>query len=192
MFRTRTLAVLVGAALATVAAPAAAQSAQPSLASTERTPAPVDGSGSAYTTRWYGGETLAADALSYVTAAVGGAVGSRAVAYTGLAGFVVATPIIHFTHGNVGAGFASLGLRAGLPALGVAGLYLCPVDQDAGFHISGCQLGSLMLGVGLDVLVVPPVDAAVFAHERVRKRPEIGLVPMIDRHQAGLAIGGAF
>ena len=113
------------------------------------------------------------------------------MAYAGIASFVLASPIIHFAHGNIGAGFASLGLRVGPPALGVAAAYLCPQNKSLQESL-GCFYGAFMLAVGPEVFAVPLIDAEVFAHKRVRERPEVGLVPVVGRDHAGLALGGEF
>lgn len=70
-------------------------------------------------THWYGYETLATDgaalllavpALTSNTSAVQSVFGVGSVMTYGLG-----APIVHFAHGHVGAGFADLGLRVGMP-----------------------------------------------------------------------------
>lgn len=66
---------------------------------------------------WYGWQTLIADAAS--AAVLTGGLVSWTVESTvaGYAGLLLATPIVHGIHGNVGRGLASFGLRLLLPSL---------------------------------------------------------------------------
>ena len=75
---------------------------------------------------WYGYQTLIADALSRFALLAGG-VGAKASEPTvaGYVGFVLASPIVHMAHGNVGPGFGSIGTRLIVPWIG-AGMERSP------------------------------------------------------------------
>jgi hypothetical protein len=99
---------------------------------------------------------------------------SDALATTALLGYGFGAGIVHFVHGNTGRGFASFGVRLGMPLAGAivgAGLdsgcnsYLCEAD--------GAAIG-LLLGMGGAIAI----DAAVFAYDDP--------VPQTDRHRFSL------
>ncbi|HVU03841.1 MAG TPA: hypothetical protein VHE30_18910, partial [Polyangiaceae bacterium] len=82
------------------------------------------------TRTWYGWQTLIADGVSAAALTAGevsfSAQGSKetatptALLLIGLSGATLGAPIVHWSHGRAGAGFASLGLR--LSALTLIGL----------------------------------------------------------------------
>jgi hypothetical protein len=110
-------------ALALLMAPQLGASAQagevPPVAPIERT-APVERT-------WYGWQILLADAASIACAAIT----EHGECIVGLA---LSGPVVHSLHGHVGRGFASLGLRVGLPLLGGiigASFANCPEQETA-------------------------------------------------------------
>jgi hypothetical protein len=117
-------------------------------------------------THWYGWQTLLVDGAS-LGAFVGGFWLKPAnqdwsvVSIVGVGGYAVGAPIVHWSHGRVGVGFASLSFRVGLPALALL-LASTPCST------SECSEQSLALGFGL--LAIPAaivLDAAWLARERL-------------------------
>lgn len=157
--------------------------------STERTPK----------SEWYGWQILTADATSMMVA-LGGTVSleNGKPAILGSIGYLVASPIIHGAHGNGGAALGSLGLRAGLPAVGtLAGIF---IGAGSGHGESGMYsaavggVSGFVLGVGLATFL----DTAILAHEvkkptvdeasKVQIRPNIA----VSQKGAQVSLSGAF
>ncbi len=116
-------------------------------------------------TRWYGWQNLIVDggvivgglALSAATAEAGGVVL--------VTGYFFGGPIVHWSHGQVGRGFASLGIRVAAPLL-FAGLGYAVFQRDgSGADLRG--LAGAILGFGLGVVSAIVVDAAALAYEKV-------------------------
>jgi hypothetical protein len=120
--------------------------------------------------KWYGSHTLIADGSSLVT---------LVVPPLGIGGYLFATPIVHWAHGNVGTGFASLGVRILAPAVGAVG----------GCAAGGCEgrgnYSGAAVGLAIGCLGAIALDAFVFAYEeepsasvpRVQWRPTLGATP---------------
>jgi hypothetical protein len=119
--------------------------------------------------RWYGWQILAIDLGAIGLSSLGGAVSNTpgGVALTtigGLAAFF-GGPIVHWAHGYVGRGFASMfGLRLGLPLGG--GL----LGASLGCAASGCRSDAAIvigagIGVGLGWITGLIVDIAVLAYD---------------------------
>jgi len=99
----------------------------------------------------------------------------------GLAGYVVGAPIVHLSHGRVGAAAASFGLRTALPIAGMmAGFKLGPNDlacsgsspaEDGGHGDGGGCSGSItgaMGGLLLGTIAAVTIDAKYLSnYERV-------------------------
>jgi len=116
-------------------------------------------------THWYGWQTLLVDG-----AALGVTVGGfwlrpahqdwSVVSIAGIGAWAVGAPVVHWSHGRVGVGFASLGLRLALPALGLL-LLSTPCSG------SECSEQILAASLGLAIIPAPMVlDAAWLARER--------------------------
>ncbi|HYJ08047.1 MAG TPA: hypothetical protein VEX18_03540 [Polyangiaceae bacterium] len=135
---------------------------------------------------WYGWQTLTADGASMLlllagaVAAENDTVGDSGdtMVTMGLIGYEFAPGIVHFAHGNPGRGFASFGMRLGMP---IAGAFLGAATASGcdGFEceVSGAALG-LLLGMGGAMAI----DAAVFAYddpERTDQGGEARLVPLV-------------
>lgn len=113
---------------------------------------------------WYGWQTLVADGAG-VTMALGLGIPALTAEQTGLlfvapVGVALGPPIVHWAHGQLGAGFLSLGMRAasaGIPAV-IAAAGQGSGEFDAAFP-------AILTGVVLYVVTVI-VDAAVLAYER--------------------------
>ncbi|HEU4407671.1 MAG TPA: hypothetical protein VFS43_20570 [Polyangiaceae bacterium] len=116
--------------------------------------------------RWYGWQTLAADGASIALIAVGSSSDASGLAVVGSLGLFLASPSVHWAHGHLGKGFASLGLRAGPTAL--LGVGLVVVDQgdqpSAGRNVAG----GILIGLGaLGALAAPVADSLALAREEV-------------------------
>jgi hypothetical protein len=147
---------------------------------------------------WYGWQTLIADGTAALLGAVAvpfagefeqvaGAVGVAAVGT-----YVLAAPVVHFVHGNVGRGFGSLALRATLPVVfGFVGGKAESCSEGQWF----CGLAGAAVGATIGVVSAAIIDGAVLAHETVPARskdtvPNVGF--MFDGKQAAVTLRGAF
>ncbi len=149
--------------------------------------------------RWYGWETLVADGVD-VAAFLGGvklssqrsggdSTGS-ALAWFGLLGYELAPGFVHFVHRNPGRGFASFGLRLGLPLAGAfIGLALASGCNRSLCEASGGGAG-ILLGMGGAVAI----DAAVLAYEDPKpaagRGPRMMPLASVTPHQAWIGLGG--
>jgi hypothetical protein len=116
-------------------------------------------------TYWYGWQTLIADGTSLVVLPVlGGATQSEALLGMAVGGYFLAPPVIHAVHGRWGMTFASLGIRLGLPTVGV--LLGAAADQDeCGGDLClpvGAAIG-FIIGIGGAVTI----DAALLSDEKI-------------------------
>lgn len=146
---------------------------------------------------WYGWQTLIADAPSLTAFAAGLSMmdsssldGSRLM-WAGIAGYELAPAIIHFVHHNPGRGFASFGMRFGLP---LAGAFI-GASLASGCNTDLCEAGGAGIGAVLGMGGAVAIDAAVLAYDD-RKRsvaPGAGLMPLasVSPHQAWIGVGGA-
>jgi hypothetical protein len=134
---------------------------------------------------WYGDQVLACDgaALGLLLLAAATAAGNSnndnfALPGTLLVGsgltYLLGGPIVHFAHDEVGKGFGSLALRAGMPfALaivgGVAGLVAGGSASNGGNNdgaLSGLLIGA-GVGFGLGIVGAIAIDAAALSEERI-------------------------
>lgn len=167
-------------------------------------PAPV-----AMTERqWFGWQTLIADAITMSLffggiAAEGDTGGIIALGYLG---YIHASPIIHWVHGNVGKGFASFGMRIGMPLVAagigaIVGLSTKDNDDDLAGFTSAAAFGAV-IGAGLGAAGASLIDALALAYTKPRPIPKDALVtapklklqPMFDvrANRASFGIGGSF
>ena len=123
---------------------------------------------------WYGYQTLIADGASLALMVAGGASGSGKVAGVGVTTYIFAPPIVHWAHGNVGWGFASMGLRlTAPPLLGVIGVIVgggfgadkTRSSTDAVDIATGAAVGGA-IGFLLGYAGVIALDSAVFGYEK--------------------------
>jgi len=157
-------------------------------------------------THWYGWQTLIAD---------GGSVALLFSPYTalvGITGYVVASPVIHGVHGQVGPAVGSALLRLTMPiGLALAGAAvaseLTPANSPNGL---GNVLLGLFGGALLGVVGASAIDASLLAWEparaasgtkgETRTAPSIALVPVLSPSPEargsdpirGLALVGSF
>jgi hypothetical protein len=117
--------------------------------------------------RWYGWQILITDVTGSLLSSTGGFVGSTggsALAILGATVTFFGGPIVHWAHGHVGRGFASMfGLRLGLPLGGAL------LGFTFGCAASACQTTPTVLaasiGAGLGALTGIIVDIAVLAYD---------------------------
>lgn len=118
--------------------------------------------------------------------------------YIGIAGHVIMGPVVHWSHGHVGKGFASLGLNVGMPAIGaiVGSLF---VDNRSGgiFAAFGLTGIGYILAPTLDMAilsteVVPDKSPAVPKAARLLLPTSVGFAPMLDQNRRGLMLVGQF
>jgi hypothetical protein len=143
--------------LAALSFAAVSLAASPSFAEDEPTPTK---------TKWYGWQTLIADggtvAATYVT-------GNP---FVFLGGYTLGAPIVHWAHGNVLNGFASLGVRIVAPI--IAGFVAGSLDRGG---VPDGRVNERAIGVGLlgGGLFASMFDAVVLARSTTT-RPSV-LVP---------------
>lgn len=124
---------------------------------------------------WYGWQTLIADGASLSALLAGGQ--EESLVALGLLGYEFAPGIIHFAHRNPGRGFASFGIRLGMPLAGAfIGAALASNCNDNLCEAGGAAVG-LLAGMGGAIAI----DAAVFAYDDP-KHPgrRVGLVPLVS------------
>jgi hypothetical protein len=132
---------------------------------------------------WYGYQPLVADGAALTVAVSGIAVKSGPVFATGFAPALLAPPILHFVHANIGFGLASLAIRACVPVtLGTVGLLATYGNWNP--DINAFYAGFLV-GWG----VASALDAAVFSWEKV-KPPERSGSSFTWQPNVGLGRGG--
>jgi hypothetical protein len=103
-----------------------------------------------------------AGSLLYTTGALIGGTGGLALQITGTVEWFFAGPIVHWAHGHLGRGFASMfGLRLGLPIGGalIGGL----IGASSGSSVAAYV--GVSLGVGFGALTGIIVDIAALAYD---------------------------
>lgn len=154
-------------------------------------------------TKWYGWQIVLVDSASLVTgllvsAATDGESGAGAGLF--LTGYALGGPIVHWSNGQVGKGFASLGLRLGAPSLGALSGLALGAALSGGDDISAVVGGVLgMLGGGIAAVVI---DSAVLARKTIvvtnehAARPKVQWTPTAGydakRQAATMGITGTF
>jgi len=123
--------------------------------------------------RWYGWQTLLADGLTstafLIAAAQDRSNDQEPYLVVGALGWFLAPPIIHFGHGNVAEGFASLGLRVAPVLLFAAWASEC-FNFDGGQGDEG-SCTALAVVAFLSIPAAVTVDAAVLAYDETKERP---------------------
>lgn len=110
-----------------------------------------------FESRWYGWQTLMVDGAAILIASD-----------VSVPIYVLGGPIVHWSHGNVGRGFGSLGLRVGAPLL-LAAAFVSGCDGDGDMGCLGEALIGLLLGSGAAIAI----DAAVIARDTVEVEDEV-------------------
>jgi hypothetical protein len=108
--------------------------------------------------KWYGWQTLAADAASVGVLVAGSATEIVPLAFVGFGGYLAGPPLIHRAHKHSGRATASLLLRIGLPLAGAAvGAAVADCSEDAFL----CPLGEMVIGYGIGAAAAVLVDASM-------------------------------
>jgi len=150
-------------------------------------------------TTWYGWQTLIGVVAGDIVTIIGNSSNTEVLAYIGVGGHVLTGPIVHWAHGYVGKGFASLGLNVGLPGQGLlSGLAISAGGADAGGVVIGFILG------GIGYIVAPTLDISLLSTETVDEAnttprgaralvpSSVALMPMLDQNRRGLMLVGRF
>jgi hypothetical protein len=151
--------------------------------------------------KWYGWQTLTADGASFAVLTMAVALGNQdrsrnsedlaAVAWFGVFGYELAPGIIHFVHRNPGRGFASMGLRLGMP---LAGAFLGASAASGCSDGFGCEADGIGLGILLGMSGAIAIDAAVLAYDdpKTPSRRGMSLMPLVavTQRQAWVGFGG--
>ena len=114
---------------------------------------------------WYGWQNLVVDGGVVVASAGLGAANGSAGGVLAVTGYLFGGPIVHWSHGQVGRGFASLGIRVGAPFLFATLGYVAFRGESRSDDFAGAI--GLVLGFGFGVLSAIIIDAAALAYERV-------------------------
>lgn len=128
-------------------------------------------------THWYGWQNMIVDGASIGVFVFGLTRESAPIAWSGVMGMGLGSAAVHFTHDNVGRGFASVGLRVALPALGY---FIGNAASCGGGHEDyegGCEWMPQVIGLGVGALVAMAIDDGALAHEDVKKTPENTVIP---------------
>jgi len=120
-------------------------------------------------THWYGWQNLIVDGGVIVGGLVLTGATNEAGGVVLVTGYFFGGPIVHWSHGQVGRGFASLGIRVAAPLL-FAGLGYAVFQRDGSGDLRG--LAGAILGFGLGVLSAIVIDAAALAYEKVDDEDE--------------------
>ncbi|MBX3208538.1 MAG: hypothetical protein KF764_26130 [Labilithrix sp.] len=164
---------------------------------------------------WYGYQTLIADAASFSLLVGGIAARSGGVTTAGYLGFLLATPIVHMAHGNIGPGFGSIGLRLLVPLIGlgvgaIAGVIIGSSQGSGAFDrfgngangaVTGAVIGGLIAAGGCVAIdagglayTKERVDDRAVSLTRRRPAPWFTLAPSVDvrRDRASFGVAGQF
>lgn len=152
-------------------------------------PPPLDGSEFEPRTEWYGWQNLVLDGSAISLIALAAASDTSALSVAGMLTYVVGSPIVHWTHGNVGTGFGSLGMRVGAFATFVGGSIACASNSLDGS--SSNDGGCAVAVVGL--LLIPAsmaVDAAVLAYDDIppERTASSRLLPWVSKQREAVGV----
>ena len=161
------------------------------------------------TTEWYGYQNLIVDGASLALGIGIGAEDAGAGVAVFSLGYTLGGPTVHWAHGHLERGFASLGLRVGAPIVtallgGLVGLAASPGSDSDGIE-AGFVVGGAIGGIAGYVIAVA-VDDCVLAREPVSPPPAPGttaaspapsftLAPSFSRLREGgatLGVSGTF
>ena len=117
----------------------------------------------------YSSETMLLDGAAVAMFAYGVATETEPLPGLGILTYAIAPPIAHFTHGNVGKGFADAGIRIISPFLfAVPGLMIAiaATPNDHAERKTAMDIGGYT-GMALGAAFAMAIDALVLAKERV-------------------------
>jgi len=152
--------------------------------------------------RWYGWQTLVADAgavgLFGLAAFAGGDRDSTAAVAVGLIGlstYLAGGPIIHAAHGHSGKAGISVALRVGLPVLAWAiGFGVGSNSCHYAYDHEGCPTDYAAVATLFGVFTGVALDAALLGHEQAiappRNTPLVFFTPL--RSGGGLSLAARF
>ncbi|WP_437607562.1 hypothetical protein WMF20_42920 [Sorangium sp. So ce834] len=150
---------------------------------------------------WYGWEHLLVLGGAAILAPIAVGTENEVLAWWSFSTFALGGPVTHWANGNLGKGFASLGLNAGCTlGGGMVGLLVGRASDSRRWE----ELAGIMIGSSAGLLTANIIDIAVLEREerstadsyeyirlrppRLRLAPHVALAP--DR--ATLGLGGAF
>ena len=158
--------------------------------------------------RWYGWQTLTADAASITLIAAGISNHSDMLALPGVGGLVAAPSVIHLAHGNYGAAGGSLAMRAaGVPLAAGAGYAIgqaacSPASEDKDVPCSAVTANLALLGAAVFAVVL---DSAILGYDsgssdedtvvaRPRRDAALHIVPSLSlsRERSLVTLSGDF
>ncbi|AUX36992.1 MULTISPECIES: hypothetical protein [Sorangium] len=189
----------VGAPPTGVAPPGAPQ-ALPAWA-TSPSPWPPEGEQPSPKRVWYGWQHLLVLGGTAILAPIAVGTENEVLAWWSFSTFALGGPVTHWANGNLGKGFASLGLNAGCTlGGGMVGLLVGRASDSRRWE----ELAGIMIGSSAGLLTANIIDIAVLEREerstadsyeyirlrppRLRLAPHVAMAP--DR--ATLGLGGAF
>jgi len=114
--------------------------------------------------------------------------------FPGYLGSTLGSPVVHWSHGNVGRGFASLGLSlVGMVAFSKLLPSGCDRDGDAPEGDDTCSLNSRALvpiGAPVGALVALGIDASLLAYDdSAPSRPKVSVLPWVAPNEQGAQAG---
>jgi hypothetical protein len=149
--------------------------------------------------QWYGWQTLVVDGTSLAALLVGASLTSQrsrndgpgdTLVGAGLLGYVLAPGIVHLVHRNPGRGFASVGLRLGMP---LAAAFL-GASLASGCNTNLCESNGAGIGVLLGMGGAVAIDAALFAYDDAKRSSSrhLDLLPVmsVTPQQAWIGLAG--
>ena len=131
---------------------------------------------------WYGWQNLVVDGGVLVASAGLGAANGSAGGVLLVTGYLFGGPIVHWSHGQIGRGFASFGIRVGAPlVLGTLGYVAFSGDRTSNGWAGAI---GFVLGFGFGVLSAIVIDAAALAYEKVETPDDDDARAITRRRQA--------
>jgi hypothetical protein len=113
--------------------------------------------------KWYGGQTLLADGVSYAMLLGALTTQSEPLAYVGAGSYVVAPAVVHGIHHHGARAVMSVVMRLGFPLLGggiLYGISNCHKPKYEGDD-EWCGFVPAMVGIGLGMAASTVVDASI-------------------------------
>jgi hypothetical protein len=125
---------------------------------------------------WYGWQILLIDGGATLTgiaaATSSNSTAGGALGVVALAAYMLGGPIVHWSHGNVGRGFASLGLRVALPTVGlVAAGVGAKNDPGNGDGLAPGAAVGLLVVLPAGIIAASAIDTSALAYEAPRPPP---------------------